>query len=542
MRKRCVVLLLFIFFLFSILISNLSAIALSENFTVAANQSSFLLDIADTRGVIYDRNFQPLTGTQSRLIAAVMPCDQSADTLLRLSKTTLERERLLKKLQEMTPFTYEVKEGSIYARGIEVFEIPQRYEDRQTALHIIGQIDPATGKGASGLEYAYDEMLSSAGGNLKIRYTTDALKRAVGAPPEIIDSGYKTKAGIVLTVDKEIQAIAERASKKIDKGAVIVMDPYTGDIIASVSRPVFNPNDPASSINDDRAPFINRAVRAYSVGSTFKMLVAAAALEQGKGIDRSFDCYGQTEVGDQVFRCHNINGHGHIEMQEALERSCNPYFISLAQELGGNTLAYKASQLGFASAAELAPGLRCAPGTLPTKNELAAPAAVANLGFGQGVLTATPVQIAVMMSSIVNGGGAVTPRLVAGSTTDGAKFASSTAVYAPNQVWLESAAEEVKRMLISVVENGSAKNAMPETGGAGGKTASAQSGQFENGKEIIHAWFAGFYPAQKPQYVIVVLVEGGDSGADIACPVFREISDGIAVYKGFENAGFLTRQ
>ena len=281
-------------------------------------------------------------------------------------------------------------------------------------------------------------------------------------------------------------------------------------------------------MNDPDLPFLNRAFCAYSVGSTFKLLVAAAALEQGYPPSRSFDCQGAIEVLDQTFHCHNLNGHGVLDMQGALEHSCNPYFISLALELGGAPLLYKAQQLGFGTAFEAAPGFRSYSGTLPTARELLAPAATANFGFGQGALTATPVQIACLVSAIANGGGAITPRLVAGSTVDGTSLTSPTAVYSPRPVFLPEAAEQVRRMMVSVVEEGSGKNAKPQRGGAGGKTASAQTGQYLDGEEVVHAWFAGFYPAEEPRYTIVVFCEGGDSGGDRACPVFKEIADGIA--------------
>ncbi|MBR6736250.1 MAG: stage V sporulation protein D, partial [Oscillospiraceae bacterium] len=100
--------------------------------------------------------------------------------------------------------------------------------------------------------------------------------------------------------------------------------------------------------------------------------------------------------------------------------------------------------------------------------------------------------------------------------------------YEANEVFSAGSASTVREMMISVVKNGSGKEAAPQKGGAGGKTASAQTGQYdENGAEIVHAWFAGFYPENEPRYTIVVFVEGGDSGSEAACPVFKKIADGI---------------
>lgn len=513
---------------FSLLLARLAMLCSAEPLAAAQRQqSAAVLTIAQTRGVIYDRRLRPLTGMVSRNIAAVQPNDRSADAVMRATPPE-RRQQLSQLLRSFMPFLWEVEEREIYAKGVEVFEVPQRYIGEQPAAHIIGQLDPATGRGASGLEKAYDDMLASMGGTLKIRYSTDALRRGIGDDaPRVENSGCNSGAGIVLTIDRDIQQIAEQAAKSLKKGAVVVMEPYTGDILACASYPVFNPLSPADSMKNADEPFFNRAFAAYSVGSTFKLLTACCALEAGTGIDRSYNCEGAIEVKDRLFRCHNLAGHGEIDMPEALRRSCNPYFISLALETGGQTLLYKARLLGFATAFEAAPGFSTASGTLPTQNELIAPAAVANFGFGQGVLTATPIQVACLISAVANGGGAVEPRLVAGSTADGERMENQTAVYSAKSVFLPSAAQSVKEMMVSVVEDGSGKNAMPKHGGAGGKTASAQSGQYVDGKETVHAWFSGFYPAEKPRYTIVVLAEGGESGSDAACPVFAEIADGL---------------
>ncbi len=514
---------------FSLLVTRLSELATQPTLLSAADQqSATVLLVAQTRGTIYDRSLRPLTGIETQQIAAVLPCNQAADALMRQTPSQ-DREALLQKLTGMKPFLWQVDTDAIYARGVEVFPVAKRYLDQQPAIHLIGQLDAATGQGASGLELAYDSLLTAAGGSLQMRYFIDALGRGIQtAPPERIDTGYQTGAGLVLTLDRELQQLAERAAVPLERGAVVVMDSQTGDLLAVASVPTFNPNDPAAAMGDPGLPFLNRAFCAYSVGSTFKMLVAATALEQGYSVERSFACTGAIEVLDQTFHCHNLAGHGTLDMKGALEHSCNPYFISLALELGGAPLLYKAQQLGFGTAFEAAPGFRSYSGTLPTARELLAPAATANFGFGQGVLTATPVQLACLVSSIANGGGAVTPRLVAGSTTNGLSITTPTASYSPRQVFLPEATEQVRQMMVSVVEEGSGKTARPEHGGAGGKTASAQTGQYQDDKEVVHAWFAGFYPAEEPRYTIVVFCEGGDSGSDRACPVFKEIADGIA--------------
>ena len=526
MKMRMLILFAIFVMLFGTLTAYLSILSTAEPLMLAAKQqSAMILNVAKTRGVIYDRYLRPITDSEAKNIAAVLPNEQSADVLMR-DAVPEKREELQKKLAQLYPFLWEVNSNQLYANGLEIFSVPQRYSHEQPAVHLIGQLDSASGKGASGLERAYDDLLSAAGGTVQIRYVTDALRRGTKAiPPEVIDSGYQTKAGLVLTLDLDIQKIAEQAAEKMSKGAVIIMEPNTGDILASVSVPAFDPLSPAEAIKNSDKPFFNRAFAAYSVGSTFKLLTAATALENGVDISRSHNCVGYIEVKDQIFRCHNLAGHGEIDMQTAMNKSCNPYFISLALKTGGPALLYKARQLGFGTAFEAAPGMMTASGSLPTERELIAPAAVANFGFGQGALTATPVQIASLISVFANGGGVVTPRLVAGSTADGERLENATVIYSPRSLFTKEAANTVKQLMISVVEEGSGKNAKPAHGGAGGKTASAQSGQFINGVETVHAWFSGFYPAKQPRYVIVVLAEGGNSGSDAACPIFAEIAD-----------------
>ena len=216
-------------------------------------------------------------------------------------------------------------------------------------------------------------------------------------------------------------------------------------------------------------------------------------------------------------------------MLHAMEKSCNPYFVSLIQLTGGESVAAKAAAIGFGSSLELADGIRASAGRLPTYEELSVPGQTANFGFGQGYLTATPLQIAQLMAAIANDGAAVTPKLIAGYTQDGQEISEHTPTYAPRQVIRESAALQVQQMMIGVVEEGSGTKARPRAWGAGGKTASAQTGTYdEAGEEIVQAWFAGFYPADEPQYAIAVLAEGMESGGDYAAPVFAEICDAIA--------------
>lgn len=194
-----------------------------------------------------------------------------------------------------------------------------------------------------------------------------------------------------------------------------------------------------------------------------------------------------------------------------------------------------AREIGFTRAAQFTDDIRTQSGTLPSDAELESDAAVANLSFGQGSLTATPIQIAQMVSTTANGGFAVTPRLVEGFTDDGKTYYEHTAAYAPSRVFSKRTSDILRETLVNNVEVGSGVKAKPTVAGvgAGGKTASAQTGIYlEPGveeSEVVHAWFAGYFPADTPKYAVVVLVEDGKSGEDTAAPIFRKIADGILV-------------
>ena len=332
----------------------------------------------------------------------------------------------------------------------------------------------------------------------------------------------------MLTLSTEIQSAAETVLREsLEHGAAVVLDAQTGEILAAASVPCFDQNNLAASLGKEGSPFINRAFSAYTVGSTWKLVVAAAAIENGESTARKYDCKSSIEVEGIDFHCHWEYGHGEIDMPAALRVSCNPYFIDLGLSVGGKKILETAENLGFGAGMELAPGLFSAAGSFPSEAELRSPAALASFSFGQGKLTATPLQMAALAAAIANGGCAVTPKLVLG-TRDAAGNITFAAEYESNRVMSEATAKKLQKMMISVVEEGSGINAKPESGGAGGKTASAQTGQFDkDGNEIVHAWFVGFYPAESPKYAIAVFAEGMDSGSEFAAPVFKKICDKI---------------
>ena len=529
MERRCAGVFVTLILLFITMILRIFVLSQSAYYAAAAGgQSSWLLEVDQGRGQIYDCNLHPLTGSSAHYVAAVQPSAEAAGALYPVLAAE-DREAATHALAGFSPFVIDVASPEVFAPGVEVFQVQDRVAPDQTAVHLIGYLD-GEGKGVTGLESAFDEYLRSCGGSLSVRYVTDTMGQALSStPPQVVKDHYDTGGGIVLTIDREIQQAAEQAAARhFQRGAVVVLDVHTGEIRAMASLPAYDPTRVEEALEDPDSPLINRALLPYSVGSTFKVLVAATAIEQGYA-GHAYDCPGYIQVEDVIFRCHNLAGHGALDMLHAMEKSCNPYFVSLIQLTGGESVAAKAAAIGFGSSLELADGIRASAGRLPTYEELSVPGQTANFGFGQGYLTATPLQIAQLRAAIANDGAAVTPKLIAGYTQDGQEISEHTPTYAPRQVIRESAALQVQQMMIGVVEEGSGTKARPRAWGAGGKTASAQTGTYdEAGEEIVQAWFAGFYPADEPQYAIAVLAEGMESGGDYAAPVFAEICDAIA--------------
>ena len=166
-----------------------------------------------------------------------------------------------------------------------------------------------------------------------------AGKPLQGIAPEIQNTLDEAKAGIVLSIDQQIQYIAEQAAKKyIDRGAVVVLEPKTGQVLAMVSLPDFQQDTLVEALDDERSPLLNRALCNYNCGSVFKIVSAAAALEAGVSLSESHTCTGSINVGGISFHCHNRLGHGVMSMVSGFAQSCNPYFIQLMQGVGGEAL------------------------------------------------------------------------------------------------------------------------------------------------------------------------------------------------------------
>lgn len=496
-----------------------------ETKSVGISNSGLLLETASVRGTVYDCNMKPLTNAEYKFTAIVKPTQKAASVLEKeLDEEEFEavRERIL----SGKPAVVGVGSKKCENSDVKVVSTPERY--LPLACHIIGYTD-YSGSGVSGAEKAFDGILSASEKRCYARVETDAHGRVfLGEEIEASDV-YAPVSGVMLTIDRNIQQIVEAALEGSDSNcaAAVVIDVNSGAIRACASRPHYDQYDIASVLNNPDSPLINRAFLPFSVGSVFKPVVAAAALENGIGTDFSYECTGSVSVNGVVFNCHKDEGHGKIDMKQAVANSCNTYFIALARRVGAERIIETASAFGFGRETVFANGMKSSAGNLPSEDEIDSLAALANLSFGQGALTATPVQICAMYAAIANGGIYVEPYLAEGTVDENGTLEKFISDRAGNRIISQTTANVLKEFLVAVVEEGSGIRAKSETVVCGGKTATAQTGRSENGEEIYNAWFAGFCPAHRPEYAIVILKENGGEGALSCAPLFKKIAENI---------------
>ena len=501
----------------------LSAEDLSQ---AAEEQASVTLSLGTVRGTIYDRDLQPFVNTEGEWKAAVAPYPQA---LSRLSETLLPADfsSLLTRLQDGKPAVIALPELVVPTGGIVSARFPVRYGARTLAPHAVGYVD-AAGKGVSGAEFVFDELLTSFAGEVRATYAVDAVGAPLeGVEPTVSNTLGNAVGGVALTLSADLQSMAEEiAAAYLERGAILITEPQSGDILAMVSVPAYQPQAVADALEESGAPLLNRAMTNYNCGSIFKMVTAAAALEAGISPEEKCTCNGSAAVAGTEFRCHYIFGHGSIDMATGFSKSCNPYFINIGLQLGGERLYQMASTLGFTRAISVAEGWQTARALLPSVESLTDERALANLAFGQGELMATPVHIAQLVGAIVNDGQLVRPRLFLG-TVDAQGTLHKEESTPPQTVFSASTAEQLRAMMERSMEDGTGVRGKPFHLTAAAKTGTAETGWYEEGEEVVQHWYAGYYPADAPQYVVVVLSENMEISGVRADPAFREICEAL---------------
>ena len=523
MEKRMISLFTLFCFCFSLLMLRVASINFSAFSETGNTGGTRTVVVGRTRGKIYDRNLKLLVDNEEKLIAAVTPALGSTQYLY-LMKDKSYAEKMINNGQ---PFVCEVNER-VSNEFIRSFSVPVRYSQEQTAVHLIGYLSSDGENGLSGIERAYNDILREGSGELTVSFEVDAKGRVLaGMDKYINDNNFNSQAGLVLTLDGEIQLLAEKAleSSGVKSGCAVVMQVNSGEIVALAGVPTYNPDNVAEALYEENSPLINKALQQYSVGSVFKPLVAAAALENGADPNEEYECSGSYTVGDKTFTCYNSTAHGAINMQGALEKSCNCYFINLIMKTDVDYLLKLCSDIGIGKSDSLAEGLDTVSGVLPDAELLEIKGELANFAFGQGSLMMTPIQM-LKLYHVLATGNVISPTVIYG-TADASGTVRKSSSALPQKLLTDGTVKKMRQMLLSVTENGNAFNAKSDVASLAGKTGTAQSGIYKNGREICRTWFAGFFPAEAPEYIVVVMNENGMGGNTDCGPVFKEICEGI---------------
>ncbi|KJS11563.1 MAG: stage V sporulation protein D [Peptococcaceae bacterium BRH_c8a] len=409
-----------------------------------------------------------------------------------------------------------------------VEESKRHYLDPGLAPHVLG-FAGVDNQGLTGIERSYDEELRGQPGRIVIEH--DAAGRPV---PEALHQYIPAKQGhdLVLTIDETIQYFVERELDNVvtqynPKFALaIVMDPETGGILAMGNRPSFNPNDWSNEPREvwDKNPAIWYN---YEPGSTFKIITAAAALEEDavKPEDQFFDP-GYIKVADRTIRCHKAGGHGSQTFVEVVQNSCNPGFIEVGLDVGIKRYYKYLDAFGFGSTTGIKlPGEA---GGIVIPEDKATNLNLATISMGQSIAV-TPIQLISAVAAVANDGVMMQPQLVQEISANG-KTIFSMKPEKVRQVIAEDTARQLRGLLENVVANGTGRNAFVEGYRVGGKTGTAQvvgeSGGYVSGRYV--ASFAGFAPADDPKMVMLVVIaepQGGVYyGGLVAAPVFQAIA------------------
>lgn len=430
--------------------------------------------------------------------------------------------------------------------GVKVDEDYKRYYPYGTLASKVLGFTGADNQGILGLEVKYDEYLQ--GTNGKILTLTDArgieIENAGESRLEPVN-GYD----LCLSLDRNIQMYCEQAAKKVctkksaDSVSVIVMNPQNGELMAMVNYPEFDLNDPFTLAGDtgetvsaeEKQDLLNKMWRnqcisdTYEPGSTFKIITAAAALEEGVvKLDDTFYCPGYKIVEDRRIRCARTTGHGAETFETGIMNSCNPVFMELGERLGAENFAGYFKQFGLLSKTNI--DLPGEAGTIMHKTENIGPVELATISFGQS-FQITPIQLVTTVSSIINGGTRVTPHFGV-SVQDADGNTVKTFSYETHEnICTAETSETMRYLLEKVVSEGTGKNAKIEGFSIGGKTATSQTLPRSDHKYI--SSFLGFAPADDPQVLVLVVInnpQGIYYGGTIAAPVAKEIFENILPY------------
>lgn len=521
-------------------------------------------DIKAARGNIYDRNGVVLAENKTVCTISVIhsQIEDPEKVITVLTKELGMSEETVRKRVEKVSSIERIKTNveketgdairAYELAGVKIDEDYKRYYPyNELASKVIG-FTGGDNQGIIGIEVKYDEYLEGING--KILTLTDA--RGV----EIKNAGERRSEPVegddlYLSLDYNIQMYAAQAAVKVreekqaDSVSILVMNPQNGEILAMVNEPEFNLNEPfvlntemdTELSEEEKQDALNKMWRnqcindTYEPGSTFKIITASAALEEGKvSLSDQFNCPGYKIVEDRRIRCHKVGGHGAEDFTHGIMNSCNPVFIEIGLRIGSDRFCDYFEQFGLLSRTNI--DLPGEASTIMHKRENIGQVELATMSFGQS-FQITPIQLATTVSSIINGGNRVTPHF--GVETKNAEGeVTHTFVYGQKEhIVSEETSTTMRYLLEKVVSEGSGKNAALEGFSIGGKTATSQT--LPRSEKRYISSFLGFAPADDPQVLALIIInnpQGVYYGGTIAAPVCRDLFSNILPYLGIEQA------
>jgi penicillin-binding protein 2 len=589
LRRRLVLSIAAVLVLFGLTLVRLWHLQVSEGEqyrSLSENNRIRLKRVRATRGTILDRHGQILVDNRPSFDIALVPEDahdvpRTIATLGRLlGPEAGDFAAAVQAAANRPPFEDVILErdigwDSIVALETHQLELPgvsvqvgprRTYPFGEMAAHLLGYVGEVSQQElASRQGYHMGDLIGKAGAE---RYWEDDLRGvdggqqvevdAVGRKLRVLSEVEETPGNtLVLTVDRDLQLAAERAMGE-HEGAVVALDPRNGDVLAMVSRPAFDPNAFARGIRaaewralleDRRRPLNSKAVQGtYPPGSTFKIVMAAAALEEGviTPFTQIF-CGGGLFFGNRTFRCWRSGGHGNLNVHEALVRSCDVFFYQVGERLGIDTIADYAHRFGLGAPTGITLEHESG-GIIPSsawkRQRFGEPwyaGETLSVAIGQGYVTTTPLQMANVIAAVANDGTVYRPQFVKRvERPDGTPVLEEKPIVNNVLGFKKTTLLQIRQALSDVVNTrrGTGTNGRVPGIEVGGKTGTSQVGRLgERAKQgrmarerKDHAWFVAFAPVSSPEIAVAVLAEhAGEHGGTAAAPIAQKV---IAHYFG----------
>ncbi|HYF83294.1 MAG TPA: penicillin-binding transpeptidase domain-containing protein [Clostridia bacterium] len=380
--------------------------------------------------------------------------------------------------------------------------VKRKYIYPRSFSHVIGY--SSKNLGSSGLEALYNKELMSSSD------TIEALRSK-------INDYYISGNNIKLTLDRSLQVYASEQLRG-KRGAIVVLRPDTGEVLAMVSKSDFDPsniqNDWESLIKDKKSPLLNRAAEGlYAPGSIFKLVVTSAILKNNLQ-DREIECTGEVNIGGYIIKDNDNEVHGKIKLKDALKHSCNSYFIKQGLQLGYSNMNNEATR--FKLNKSIPTDIKISESVFPNKNDNKN---VAQQSIGQGEVLMTPMHASLMAAAIANKGIMMQPYVVSSITDSEGKTLKYYNPKQLGQVMDEKTAVIIKDLMVEVVKSGTGTKAKVSKVLVAGKTGTAEV----SGDQRSHAWFVGFAPADQPRVAIAVMIENGGGGGSTAAPIASKV-------------------